>query len=189
MSEAYQGVKFKSEKVGDFRPDDFERAEINRLVSLKDIYLKYGWFDRNGGNFSFRVAPGFIIKSTGVWINKVTAEDFVRVVSVKDGRVFYEGNKLPSSECRSHALVYKTNSSINYIFHAHALDIADKEVLAAPACTLPVLPYGTPELAAALARLSRSCKFVIAKNHGVFAWGETFDDTLQTLINSYEKYC
>ena len=189
MSEAYQGVKFKAKRVGVFRPDHKERAEIKKLVGLKDVFLKYGWFDRNGGNFSFRTTGGFIIKATGVWINKVTAADFVRVVGVKDGKVFYEGEQLPSSECRSHYLVYETNPNVNYIFHAHALAVAEKPGVQSQPCALPMLPYGTTELANALAQRSRQYNFVIAKNHGVFAFGATFAETLETLIISYEKYC
>lgn len=188
MSEAYQGVKFTAKKTGSFRPNNSEKEEINKLVGLKDVYMKYGWFDRNGGNFSFRATSGFIIKATGVWINKVTSADFVRVVNVQGAKVFYEGAQLPSSECRSHHMVYTTNPSVNYIFHAHALAVAEKPQVEFQKCALPVFPYGTPELAAALAQRARDCNFVIAKNHGVFAFGATFDETLGILITSYEKY-
>jgi len=188
MPEPYRGVKFSAEKVGDFQPNQKESENIKKLVGLRSVYVKYGFIDRNGGNFSFRADKGFIIKRTGVWINKVTESDFVRVVNVRAGRVFYEGDELPSSECRTHFMIYERVPTVNFIFHAHALEIASKIGIEADPCCIPELPYGTPELAEIVSDKAKSMPFVIAKNHGVFAFGPTFEKTLATLLNSYEQY-
>ncbi len=188
MPEPYRGVKFEAEKVGSFTPTAPERKNIEKLVSLKETYVKYGFLDRNGGNFSFRADQGFIIKRTGVWIDKITGQDFVRVTDVRDGRVFYEGDNLPSSECRTHFYIYQNVPTVNFVFHAHALEIAEKVGIEADPCCIPVLSYGTMELAEIVSQKAKTMPFVIAKNHGVFAFGATFEETKRVLIDSYEQY-
>ncbi len=188
MSEKYVGVKFESAKVGEFSPTDFEQKNIAKLLSLRDVYTANKFLDRNGGNFSFRADKGFIIKSTGAWIDQLTAENFSRVTDVKNGKVFYEGNDMPSSECRTHFLTYQKNSAINFIIHAHAKLVSEREDLREEEFTVKEQPYGTLELAEAVSELAKTHDFVIAHNHGVFAFGKTFEETYKILLDNYAKY-
>lgn len=188
MPEEYTGVKFEAERVDGFSPSVLEKEKIARLLSLKDIYKKNQFLDKNGGNFSFRAGKGFIIKRTGVWIENITANDFVRVLKVESGKVFYEGEKLPSSECRTHALVYRLNPDVGFILHAHAMEVSGRDDLPAEVCVLPEQPYGTPQLAKAVAEESLHHRFIVAKNHGVFAFDKTFEGALKILLDSYAKY-
>ncbi|MFC1617885.1 class II aldolase/adducin family protein [Patescibacteria group bacterium] len=188
MSEEYTGVKYEAEKVGELSVSPTEQTKINQLISLRDIYTEHNWLDRNGGNFSFRAERGFIIKTTGVWIEKVTDQDFARVTDVQGEKVFYEGNKLPSSECRTHFYVYQKNPQVNFIFHAHVKEIASREDLTDKDFSIPEQPYGTMELAKEVSEKAKTMPFVIAINHGVFAFGDTFQNTLKILLENYAQY-
>ncbi|MFC1721604.1 class II aldolase/adducin family protein [Patescibacteria group bacterium] len=188
MAEEYTGVKFEAKKLREFKPTDEEKTNIGKLVSLQEVYRQHKFLDRNGGNFSFRTEKGFIIKRTGVWVNKVSNADFVRVVDVKGGQVFYEGEGKPSSECRTHFLIYSKEPAVHFIMHAHAYDVSERTELSSQPCWVPELSYGTMELAEAVARLTTTCSFVIAQGHGIFAWGPTFAETLKILLDNYAKY-
>ena len=175
-------------RLGDFKPSAAEQVNIEKLVKLKNVYRQNKFLDRNGGNFSFRAFTGLIIKKTGIWVDKVTVNDFVRVVYVNDDKVYYEGDALPSSECRSHYLVYQNVASVKFIFHAHAALIDTKQDLSGEIGWLPDMSYGTIELARAIAERAQNTNFIIAQNHGIFAFGRTYQETLKTLVDKYAYY-
>jgi len=95
------------------------------------------------------------------------------------------GEGKPSSELKTHISVYKANSTVHAVVHAHPPTLVGL-------CTSgfdfgiytpeQALLVGKPmvinfcmgeELAERMSAVAGTCQAVVVKNHGVFAWGPT----------------
>jgi L-ribulose-5-phosphate 4-epimerase len=150
--------------------------ELNRWRAWMQIRGLLGQMEtRNGplgfGNISCRVAGGFIITGSQTGgLAEPGPEHFtlVREVDLERNLVYSEGPIEPSSESLTHAAVYAQEGSIRWVMHGHCASIwVQAEVLALPT-TLPDVPYGTPQMAAEVARLFREENAAVA---GIFAMG------------------
>lgn len=95
-------------------------------------------------------------------------------------RVFAEGPLAPSSESLTHGMLYRLDRSARYVFHVHAPDIWRHAATLGLVVTSPAAGYGTPDLAAELARLlgdgsTRPWPVLAMGGHedGVIAYGDT----------------
>jgi hypothetical protein len=117
-------------------------------------------------------------------------EDLVRIIECSLARFWVEaeGNKPPSSETLTHAMIYAADPGIHWILHAHSPDVwASTERLGLP-CTAADVPYGSPDMAAAVARLvqgnsHRPLVFTtLGHEDGVFACGAQAHQTGLALV-------
>jgi L-fuculose-phosphate aldolase len=139
------------------------------------------------GNVSVRTARGFLVTPTGVPYPALEPADLVELNL--EGAVL-DGVRLPSSEWRLHAALYRARADAQAIVHTHsrsatALACARRGIPAfhylvaraggADIRCAAYATYGTPELAAhAVAALAdrRAC---LLANHGMVALGRDLD--------------
>ena len=188
MSEIYRGIKFKAVRQGEGRPGADEKKVAAQLFSLKDDYRQWGFLDLNGGNFSGRVPGGCVIKRTGAYLENLQPTDFSKMTKLSGETVYFQGEYPPSSECRSHFLIYQKCPRYNFVFHAHLPGFTNYEILAGPNCLLPDQPYGTLDLARQIANNIMNSQFVLLQNHGVFVADETFEAARNKLSAFYEQF-
>jgi ribulose-5-phosphate 4-epimerase/fuculose-1-phosphate aldolase len=146
------------------------------------------------GNVSARVGPfpgergarPFLVSATQTGAHDVVrADDFAIVSSwdVRKNRVTSSGPALPSSESMTHGAVYDVSPTIRAVLHVHAPTIFRAARALALPSTAPGIDYGTPEMAAEVARLWRTTSlpegrvFVMsAHEDGVVAFGCDVND-------------
>lgn len=128
------------------------------------------------GNISCRVEyrcasgqPPFAITGTQTGgAADLTPEDYVVVTACypEQNRLAAEGPIKPSSESLTHGVLYALDDSIRWVMHAHSPDIWRH----AAELGLPMtgdVPYGTPEMAAEVARLYRESDMAQKKIFGM----------------------
>ena len=122
---------------------------------------------------------------------ELTNEHLVRVVHSNPGRFWVDavGHQPPSSESLTHAMIYRADRTIDWVFHVHGPEIWQRhDALALPA-TAESVPYGSPAMVEAVARLlaehvQRPVVFVtLGHQDGVFACGSSADATGSALVS------
>jgi len=148
----------------------------------------------NDGNISCRVGDNeVLITPTGVSKGFMTPDMMVRVDL--DGNVL-EGNMKPSSETAMHVQLYKANSGINAIVHAHPVYATVCAIMNKPLDqhivpeavvflgSVPVAKYGTPsteELPNEVKKYIHNHKAVLLANHGALSWGKDLEEAYLTM--------
>ncbi len=184
-----------------------EILALTRLVGQEPaLYGGFGY-----GNVSGRTgAPGnargrrsFLITGTQTSGRRcVGLEDFCRVESYdeKRNRVVSRGAVLPSSESMTHGAIYDLGPHIRFVFHAHSAVIWQRARELRLPTTDAAVPYGTPEMAREVARLSRTTalleKQILAMGgheDGILAFGRSAEEAGQVLVaalaRAYEASC
>ena len=168
------------------KSDEDHRAD---LVKFGRLLSEKGFCPATSGNLSVRLDPWRVmITPTGVSKADMKPEDMV-VVSPEGLRRF--GRRNASSEKEMHLLIYRLRPDVNAVVHAHppkatafacagiALDQPIASEFIQSLGSVPLAGYGTPgtpELAAALARLVPGRDAILMANHGVVAYGPNLFD-------------
>ena len=151
------------------------------------------------GNLSARdpERPGeFVITASQTGSEQeLTQDHLTRVVSFNLERFWVDacGNRPPSSETMTHAMLYAADSRIEWVFHCHSEEIwQNAEDLALPSTGSDVV-YGSPEMVSATASLlatfhSRPLVFAtLGHTDGIFAFGSTARDAGGLLVSYLAK--
>ena len=171
------------------------RTVIHRLGLIgqrPDKYDGYGF-----GNISQRISQNdsrFIISGTQTGdIERLSPEQYSLVLEADPyhNKIASQGAIKPSSEALTHAMVYLQNQEIQCIVHAHCPEIWNHtEALGLP-YTPKNIPYGTPEMAAAVERLfqsgqldHRSVFSMMGHQDGVIAFGKTVQTAAEEMISA-----
>lgn len=112
-------------------------------------------------------------------------------------RIVAEGPIKPSSEALTHGSIYQTDSLIQSVMHVHSPEIWHKTEILKLQCTGESIEYGTPEMAAEVARLVESNRTehasifsMLGHEDGVIAYGRTAQMAghilLDTLVRSFQ---
>jgi L-fuculose-phosphate aldolase len=146
----------------------------------------------NFGNMSVRVRGGFLITSSGSFLDEEESLRFVTMEGIAE-----EG---ASSEWRVHHRTYTVCDDAGAIVHAHpplsvAASIVYDEIIPEDSegkMLCPVIPVvdgepGTEELAENVARALKSNPVVIARAHGTFAKGRDLKEAY--LLTSIAEHC
>ncbi len=158
-------------------------------------YEGYGF-----GNISQRIAPfdappplrRFIITGTQTGgLPHLGAEHYAIVTECRPelNLVVAEGPIKPSAESLTHGSVYALDSSARFVMHAHSPDIWQRAHQLNIPTTHADVPYGTPEMAAEVARLFAETD--VAAQHifcmgghedGVIAFGATAEEAGSVML-------
>lgn len=163
-------------------PSDSEAKKA--LVDIGRRIYEKGFVAANDGNISCKVDSNTIwITPTGVSKGFMTSDMMIKMDL--DGKII-AGKLKPSSEFKMHLRVYKENSEIMAVTHAHppiatSFAIAgislDKAILPEAVVQLgsvPVAPYATPGSQGVPDSIAPYCKTyngVLLENHGALSWG------------------
>ena len=96
--------------------------------------------------------------------------------------------KPPSSETLTHAMVYAADPAITWVFHVHSPELWRASARLGLPCTAPDVPYGTREMADAVAVLARTLPArplvfaTLGHEDGVFACGSDARTTGAALV-------
>jgi ribulose-5-phosphate 4-epimerase/fuculose-1-phosphate aldolase len=184
-----------------------EIAEINhwRAVLYQHKLIgqdpaRYGGYGY--GNLSVRLAPyaapptlrHFIISGSQTGDRAQLGPEHYTVVTEchpEENRVVAHGPIRPSSESLTHGAVYALDPAIRAVLHAHSPEIWQ----AAPSLGIPItdpqVPYGTPAMAAEVARLFATTD--VAQRHifsmgghedGIIAFGTTAEEAAEVLLTA-----
>jgi hypothetical protein len=154
------------------------RAVLKRLALVGQDPARYG--GQGFGNLSCRERPGvgaFVITaSQTAGAEGLNDSDLVRVLYASPERFWVDavGRQPPSSETLTHAAIYQADATVGCVLHAHSPDIWRRAAALALPATPEDVPYGSPEMAKAVALLleqpSRPVVFVtLGHEDGVFA--------------------
>lgn len=156
MDDGY--IKFVCERVDDDLVIPTELLE--ELNSVREVLMGWGYLgmlpDGVGyGNISVRMGSEFIItgSATGA-IPRLDAGHWVRIdsYSLERNSVRCTGRGDPSSESMSHAAIYDSAASANWVLHIHSRDLWGRHAFVLP--TTPVADaYGTTALARSIKSL------------------------------------
>lgn len=167
----------------------FYRLGLTGLDSSRYDGLAYG-------NFSVRLTqeamdiPRFLISGSQTGgLERLTNRDYVEITDfdIDANRLTARGCIRPSSEALTHAAIYQANRGVTCVIHVHSPELwSSAESLGLPA-TAPNIPYGTPEMAAAIQELvrGRGMPIIAMLGHqdGILAYGKTVEDAAQTLLH------
>lgn len=173
MGEVYAGTKFRTRFARRRAPDpDARLADLMRACRRMALA---GLAPGGAGNASVRSNDGFVVTRTAADLAAVGPEDLVLVLACDVGRaeLLVSGLHEPSSESMLHAGIYGARPDVGAVLHGHA----DELLARAAGLALPVTererPYGTAALVAeALAALGAH-PFLVIREHGFVALGET----------------
>lgn len=173
------------------------RTVLRRLGLLGQDPARYGGL--GFGNLSVRdpeVAEQFVItasQTSGADI--LEADHLVHVVGCNIARFWVDavGHQPPSSESLTHAMVYRADPTIDWVFHVHSPEIWQRAEALGLSATGADVAYGSPAMAAAVADLLRAtgerpCVFVTAGHRdGVFACGASADAAGTALLTTLAR--
>lgn len=190
----YRGIKFIPVFISKKIPNNPKIRDLKRWCKIFHQYnLAPPYLGGSAGNLSFRLNPGknvFVITGSRIGLkDQLGDECFVTVqgVDMEKGIVYTEGEREPSSESMLHFAIYSSRPKINAIFHGHSQEILSKaESLGIPH-TLREEPYGTLALVHSVLEILQDIPFLIMKNHGFIAMGETMESAGELTLNIYQQ--
>lgn len=184
---------------------DSEELALRRAVIETARELNSRGINVNkSGNISARFRDGFLITPTGVPYETLLPEDIVFIDLESGGS---QGRRLPSSEWKMHAEVYRARTDAGAVAHCHsayATALACQNmpipafhymVAAAGGDSIDVVPYetfGTHALAVRAAESLRKKNACLLEHHGSLAIGKTLAKAIQLLAeveNLARQYC
>ena len=162
MAEQEGVIKYRLDHQPDDAPDDataFQalrawRAVLHRLALVgqhPNRYIGYGY-----GNVSVRAGQGFLISGTQTGApEQLPRTGYAQVLhcDIAANRIVARGPVKPSSEALTHGAVYAVDPAIGCVLHVHSPELWSSAT--AYPCTPAGVPYGTPAMAEAVARLYR----------------------------------
>jgi ribulose-5-phosphate 4-epimerase/fuculose-1-phosphate aldolase len=158
-------------------------------------YGGYGY-----GNLSVRLAPydvtpalrRFVISGSQTGeLAELGPEHYAIVTECypDENRLVAHGPIRPSSESLTHGAVYALDPAIRVVLHVHSPEIWRTAAALGIPITDPLVPYGTPEMAAEVAHLFRSTDMAQRRifsmgghEDGIFAFGETAEEAADVLL-------
>lgn len=145
--------------------------------------LGFGNLSRRAG--TGRATDAFIISGTQTGhLERLAAEQYVTVLNCDpaQNRVTASGPVRPSSEALSHGILYQADPRIDWVMHLHSPEIfAARQELHLPV-TDPAAAYGSPQMAAEIARLRAFAGWpglLVMGGHedGILAFGAQAEET------------
>ncbi len=160
------------------------RDELHRMKLIgyyPDLQVGYG-------NISIKVPGGIIISATQTGnIYPASPVDFTLVTryNIDENTVWCAGSKPASSETMTHAALYEVDAEIRAVIHIHNKQLWDKYLHRFPT-TDEAIPYGTPQMAKAIAFLYREnpkvkqYKTIVMGGHeeGIICFGGSLSEAL-----------
>ena len=154
------------------------------------------------GNISCRLSPqnSFIVSGTQTGgMPELTSEHYTKVTTFdcQQNYLVCEGAIKASSESLTHGAIYESNPDNNAVVHVHHLKLWQQLLNKVPT-TDPNCEYGTPQMAAQIAKLSKLTvdknqlnqdqsnqdKIIIMSGHqeGVITFGQDLQEAGDTLL-------
>jgi len=193
-------IKYRLDHQYQALPSDADLREINAwrnvMYRLGLIGRIAGKYDGLGfGNISCRRLPG----QDGFWVSatqtghlpRLGPEHYAWVTAAtpQQNRLQALGPAQPSSEALTHAVIYQQLPAVQAVIHGHCPEIWHHTAKLQLAHTAASIPYGTPEMARAVANIleaagGKECGVFTMLGHedGVVAFGTSLRQAAELLI-------
>lgn len=180
---AYEGVKFRTEVLGNDIPNDTRLCLLERwCLTFHEKGIAPPYDGGSYGNLSFRIHTdddSFIITASHSGLGESTSNNYfvtVPYINLEQGIVYARGTRLPSSESMVHYAIYRARPEVNAIFHGHCDVISKNAAMMGIPVTKKEEPYGTIFLVnSVLETLDDNC-FIEMRNHGFLSLGKTMNE-------------
>lgn len=174
------------------------RAKLYQEKLIGQDPARYGGYGY--GNLSMRLAPyeaapalrRFVISGSQTGhLAELGPEHYAIVTAFypEENRVIAHGPIRPSSESLTHGAVYAIDPAIRVVLHAHSPEIWQAAGTLSIPITAPSVPYGTPAMAAEVARLFAESDVAQQRifsmgghEDGIVAFGETAEAAGDVLL-------
>ena len=180
---------------------DFEAKQMICEYGRR-LYAR-GLVSANEGNISQRVGENEVWV-TPTYESKGFLNPDMLIKMDLDGNILESTPYEPSSEVKMHLGVYREDTRIMSVIHAHPITATAyactrervrtdlvPETIAALGKEIQVIPFGMPgtyELPEQVRPYVRANRFALLANHGALAWGESLKDAYYTMEMA-ENYC
>lgn len=174
------------------------RSLLYRLDLIGQLPEKYAGL--GFGNISRRRVPDkleFLISGTQTGhLPRLNQCDFalIEIASPEQNSICSRGLSQPSSEALTHASVYRQHRSIAAVIHVHCPELWRHTAALGLAFTDADVPYGTPEMAAAVSELFVSGRLqtaglfsMLGHEDGIVAFGATLAEAGCLLLKALAK--
>ncbi len=192
-------VKYDARRTDGAIPEHPAWARLNRVrTELHDRGLIGQLPDGVGyGNVSLRTSGAqFIISGTATGgLRELSKEHYAWVESfdLEHNRVHSVGRVAASAEAMSHGAIYRAQPAAQAVIHIHSRALFD--ALRAARCpeTDPSIPFGTPDLARAIAallgRMDPHAGLFVTAGHaeGIFAYGDSIEAARDQIYAAWAK--
>lgn len=174
-------------------PSDKEARSM--ILDIGRRMYQKNYVAANDGNISCKVADD-IIWATPTGVSKGFMDEDSLVKMRLNGEILESGGIKPSSEVKMHIRIYKENSEIGGVCHAHtpvatafavagiSLDKAIYPEALVNLGTVPCAPYevpGSEGVPNSIAPYCRDYNAALLGNHGPVAWGKTLMEAFYCL--------
>lgn len=203
-------IKFFSEHRSVRLGEDHLARAVTPLLRWRRVLLDQGLVGQDParyggagfGNLSVRVSPVestrgercFLITGSQTGgIDVLTLGDFALVERYRldENRLWSRGERSASSESLTHGALYDLDTQLRVVMHVHAPILWQMAGALGVPQTNPTVPYGTPAMAAEMARLYRghavgSSGLWVMGGHedGVIAFGINADEVGRLILNT-----
>ncbi|MEY4769228.1 MAG: hypothetical protein RL637_1867 [Pseudomonadota bacterium] len=165
--------------------------QLDLIGQTPERYQGYGF-----GNISQRIdfnEKSFVISGTQTGhLATLQAQDYCIVTDANplENWLESEGECQPSSEALTHASVYAHHPQIQAVIHVHSPTIWQHTLKLSLPYTSAEVAYGTPEMAAAVAKLldgqqSQGVFSMLGHQDGVIAFGKSLAEAAHLLIEQW----
>ncbi|MDT4291761.1 class II aldolase/adducin family protein [Methylomonas sp. MO1] len=205
LSELEGVIKYRLDHQHNEFAADIDISELNawrslfyRLRLIGQIAEKYAGL--GFGNISRRLVPGgqaFLISGTQTGHLPVLDKQHYALIesaSPERNAIKSRGLSQPSSEALTHASVYQQHPAINAVIHVHCPELWLQTDRLNLAFTAANVPYGTPEMANAVAALFTSGRLqqtglfsMLGHADGIVGFGATLPEASCLLIEQLAK--
>jgi ribulose-5-phosphate 4-epimerase/fuculose-1-phosphate aldolase len=176
------------------------RARLYRLQLIGQDPARYGGYGY--GNLSHRLPPDdapphqrpFLISGSQTGDLAELGPEHYAVVEAcysNENRIVAHGPLRPSSESLTHGAVYDLDPAIRCVLHVHSPEIWQRATQLDLPTTLASVPYGSPEMAAEVARLYAASDLYLRRifsmgghEDGIVAFGPSADAAGAVLLDA-----
>jgi ribulose-5-phosphate 4-epimerase/fuculose-1-phosphate aldolase len=176
MTEEYKGIKFHVVAI----KKTISEEAIGELVETDHMLGEFLSPEANEGNLSMRYGNGFLIKKAGSRLTTLEASDVVFVEKVQGDRVFATGEA--SSEAMMHYEIYCRRADAVMILHFHNDKFLDMKFQ----YEVGPLPYGTKQLADAVAEAAVHTDLIKIERHGFVIIAKNKEKLRERLARFYQ---
>lgn len=184
----------------------FGNAELSQLVIWHQRLQRAGLIGRDPqryggyafGNTSIRIVDNqFLISGTQTGdCTSIGPEHFslVEHCDFSNNHVQSRGPLKPSSECMTHAAIYTAAPCANTVLHIHSPTIWQQYKESGLATTAAHIPYGTPQMAAAVAETvaamspsTHGCIAMLGHEDGVICFAEDVATAGKMILDLFDQ--
>jgi len=159
----------------------FEFRKVGR--ELSDTDLTHG----SAGCLSMRVNGGTLVTSSGSQIGSLSEDELSLVKKVENGKIIWQGKRLPSSESPILIELYKRFPKVDAIIHSHCPRITYDPKMQ-KYCTQEYIRYGVfGEVDKVSEIIERNNGFAILRYHGEIISGKSLDKAASKLRKRLEE--